>query len=63
MSTPCIVSLFLSDDIKQASAITTAHIKLLIELLKEQKVLTSRLSPIWKTTDGCAEQYICASAI
>ena len=54
---------FLSDNIKQDSATTTAHIKHLIELLKEQKVLTSTLSTIWENTDGCAEQYICASAI
>ena len=54
---------FLSDDSKQDSATTTAHIKLLIELLKKQKVLTSTSSKIWENTDGCAEQYICASAL
>ena len=32
--------LFFSDDIKQYSVTTTAHSKRLIELLKEQKVLT-----------------------
>ena len=31
---------FLSDDIRQDSATTTAHIKRLIEMLKDQKVLT-----------------------
>ena len=54
---------FLSDDRKQYASTTTAHGKRLIELLKEQKVLTSTLSTIWGNTDGCAEQYICASAI
>ena len=34
----------------------------MIELRKE-KILTSELSKIWENTDGCAEQYICASAI
>ena len=45
---------FLSDDGKQDSAITTAHRKLLIELLKKE-VLMSILSTIQKRTDGCAE--------
>ena len=35
----------------------------MIELLKEQKVLTSTLSTIWENTDGCADQYICASSL
>ena len=26
-------------------------------------MLTTSLSTIWETTDGCAEQYICASAL
>ena len=51
------------DDSKQDASTTTAHRKSLIELLKEQKVLTSTLSKIWENTDGCAEQYICASAL
>ena len=63
MSTSCSVSLFFSDDSKQDAVTTTAHRKLLIEILKEKKVLTSTLSTIWENTDGCAEQYICASAL
>ena len=47
-------------DSNQDSATTTVHIKRLIELLKEQKVLTSTLSKILENTDGCSEQYICA---
>ena len=54
---------FLSDDIKQLSATTTAHRKRLIELLNEQKVPTSTLSKIWENTDGCSEKYICASEL
>ena len=54
---------FLSGDIKQYAANTTAHSKLLIELFQEQKSLTSTLSTIWENTDGCAEQYRCASAL
>ena len=53
---------FLSDDSKQDAATTTVHSKFLIELFKK-KVLTSTLSTIWENTDGCAEQYICASAL
>ena len=54
---------FLSHDSKQDAVTTTAHNKRLIELLKEQKVLTSSLSTIWEDTDGCADQYICTSAL
>ena len=39
---------FLSDDSKQDAAATTADSKRLIELLKEQKLLTSTLSKIWE---------------
>ena len=48
---------FLSDDSKKYASTTTAHIKRFIELLKEQKLLTSTLSTILENTDGCAEQY------
>ena len=48
---------------KQDAATTTGNRKRLIELLKEQKVLTSTLSTIWEDTDGFSEQYRCASAI
>ena len=40
-----------------------SHRKQLIQLLKERRVLTSSLSTIWENTYGCAEQYICASAL
>ena len=53
----------LSDDSKQDAPTTMAHSKRLIELLKEQKLLTSTLITIWKNTDGYAEQYICAPAL
>ena len=45
---------FLSGDIKQDAATTTAHMKSLISLLKDKKVLRSSLSTIWGNTDGCA---------
>ena len=54
---------FLSDHRKQDAATTTAHSKLLISLLKNKQVLTTSLSKIWENTDGCAEQYRCASAL
>ena len=54
---------FLSDDIKQDSDTTTSYSKRLISLLKDKKVMTTYFSTIWKNTDGCAEQYICASAL
>ena len=52
-----------SGDSKQDAVTTSVHSKSLIELLKEQKVLMSTLSTIWGNTDGCAEQYRCASAL
>ena len=54
---------FLSDDRKEDAATTTAHSKLFISLLKNKQVLTTSLSTIWENTDGCAEQYRCASAL
>ena len=39
---------FLSDDSKQDAAITTAHRKRLISLLKKKQVLTTSLSKIWE---------------
>ena len=54
---------FLSDNSKQYSATTTSHIKLLISLLKNKKVLTESLSTIWEYIDGSAEQYGCSSAL
>ena len=54
---------FLSNDIKQYSVTTTAHSKRLISFLKNKLLLTTSLSTIWENTDGCAEQYICASAL
>ena len=47
----------------QGNAATTAHRKRLISFLKNKKVLTTSLSTIWKNTDGCAEQYRCASVL
>ena len=54
---------FLSDDSRNDATTNTAHIKQLISLLKDKNVLTKSLSTIWKNTDGCDEQYICASAL
>ena len=55
--------IFFSDDNKHDAATTTSHRKYLIELSKEQKLLTSTLSKIWENNDGGAEQYIYASAL
>ena len=54
---------FISNDSKQDAATTTAHSKQLISFLKKKQVLTTSLSTIWENTDGCAEQYRCASAL
>ena len=54
---------FLPEDIKHDAATTTAHSKRLISLFNNKQVLTTSLSTIWENTDGCAEQYRCASAL
>ena len=54
---------FLSDNNKQDSATTTSKSKQLISLIKNKRVLTTSLSTIWENTDGCAEQYRCASVL
>ena len=63
MSTSCSISIYLSDDIKKNAPTTTTHRNNLIALLKEKKILTTSLSTIRESTDGCSEQYICASEI
>ena len=50
------------DDRKQDYATTTAHNKRFIEVLKK-KLLMSALNTLWGNTDGCVEQYICASEL
>ena len=64
MSTSCSISLFfLSEDSKNDSDTTTTHSKLLLSFINNKKVLTTSLSTIWENTDGCDEQYRCASAL
>ena len=54
---------FLFDDIKQDVTTTTTHSKRLISLLKDKTILTTSLITIWENSDGCDEQYRCASAL
>ena len=54
---------FLSNDSNQDAANTTTHIKRLISVLKDKKVLTKSLSKIWGNTYGCSKKYICAFAL
>ena len=54
---------FKSNDSKQDASTTTSHIKHLISLLKDKKILKTPLSKIWENTDGCAKKYRCASAL
>ena len=54
---------FLSDYSKHDATTITAHRKRFISLLKEKTLLTTFFSTVWVKTDGCAEQYICDSAL
>ena len=55
--------IFLYDGSKQDAAPTYEHSKHIIELLQNRKVLFSEIIIIWENTDGCAEQYLCATVI
>ena len=56
-----VFNYFLSDDSRKDAATTFAQSKRLISFLKDQNLMTTSLSTIRENTDGCAEQYICAS--
>ena len=53
----------MSDDSKQDSTTTATHSKHLLQLLQHQNILHTIISTIWDTTDGCADQYICATVL
>ena len=63
VSHQAVFSSFLSDDSKQYDATTATHVKRIIELLQNRKICFSVLSTIWESTDECAEQYICETAL
>ena len=54
---------FLSNYSKQDAANTDSHSKHLLQLLQHQNILHTIISTIWDTTDGCADQYICATVL
>ena len=54
---------FLCNDSKHDVFTTTVYSKLFISLIKVKNVLTTPLSTIWENTDGCVEQYRCASSL
>ena len=51
------------DDSKQDDTNIAAHSKQIIELIQNRKISFSELSTMWENTDGCAEQYICDTAL
>ena len=54
---------FLSNYIKQDAATTAAHGKLIIAFLKECELIWENVSTIWGNIYGCADQYICVTAL
>ena len=54
---------FLSGDSKQDSSTTSARTKCIIEVLQNRTVLFSYIITIWENTDGCADQYLCATVL
>ena len=47
---------FLSGDSKQDAATTSAHRKLIIELLKNRQLIFSDISTIWDNSNDCDYQ-------
>ena len=54
---------FLPDNKKQDATTTAKHRNHLIELLKQQKNLSSKLGTPWENTDGCVNNYICTTKL
>ena len=55
--------MLLPDNIKQYADTTAAHIKLIIELLKDSKCVGAGVSTIWNSTYSCTEYYRCATEL
>ena len=53
----------LYDDRKQDSATTDEYSKPIIGMLQSITAFFSDTSNVWENTDGCAEQYHCATAL
>ena len=53
----------LYDDRKQDTATTAAHSKRIIELFQKWTLLFDCIIKIWENTDGCTDQYCCATAL
>ena len=54
-----VFNYFLSDDIKQDAA----HRKKIIELIKQQKIMSAKLRTPWENTDGFSEHYTCVTGL
>ena len=58
-----VIHSFLSYEIKHYYSTTAAHCKWMIELLQNRQPIFSDLSTSFENSDGCAEQYWCATAL
>ena len=58
-----LFSFIFFDNRKHDSATTNLHRKYIIELLKQHNIMTNTLSKIWGNAYGCAELYICVTAL
>ena len=54
---------FFSDDGKQYAETTAAHSKHLLQFLQQKNILRTTRSTIWDNTDGCVDQYRCATVL
>ena len=54
---------FLTVDSKQDDVTSAATCKHIIKLLKQRKIMSSKLSTLWENTDGRAENYRCATSL
>ena len=51
------------NDSKQDATTTIAHIKYIIELLKQRNIMSNILITTWERMDGCDEQYRCSTEL
>ena len=62
-STTNVFHSYLSENGKQDAADSASHMMHLYAMLLKWNLLIAFMSTVWESTDGCAKQYCCASAI
>ena len=53
----------LSDESIKYDATAAAHIKHIIELMKQYRIISAKLNSLWESKDFCAEHYRCSTIL